>query len=783
MAGLVVLSSYGLLVPSQVRCGLPGSVGCPGGVFGPAVAAAGTGVQWFDVVMYDWGFWIVDSTSGANETNSWNVFEGWTVHVNATSQSPSVAIGGTAYHGLGVEINATGRQLLSLAAPVGKWVSASFVAPTAEYHHQHLWCTIECGPGHGSQQTWVLNVVPPTILPVARESANVTSGRAPLSVAFGANATLGSAPYNFTWNFGDGSPPAYGPAAGHTYALGGVYYAGLTVTDAKGYQGTSSVTVTVLSGAPLSAVLTATPPRSVAPALESFSVASHGGTPPYQYSWNFGDGMSTAGNNTSRHLYWGPGLYAVLVTVTDSAGARVSSIAPVSLVPPSGTLAVSLNVPTASGSAPFVVGMNATVSGATAPVSYLWDLGDGSIATGTNVSHTFNSSGSYEVRLFAVDAAGHEGSATHAISVTAAVLGGGGNGSDDNGSGGVDLAPATVTPSFPAASAGLSALLSVGPSSGPAPLAVVATVSVVGGTGLNETVSLNYGDGATGSGQVSAHTYSSEGSYVLTATVRDSGGNSASASASVVVGGPVVSVVDNTSIGDTPFSVLAAASVTGGSGVYGPLAWEFGDGTAGSGNLTNHTYAANVSGNVTLRARVVDSAGVAGTGVALLRVFPPPTAHLTVLWPAAGGLPETVGFALTVLGGSGAYSSLPLWTYGDGTSGRAPPTSNHAFARFGSYLVTVTTNDSYGRAASASVWVNLSLNLSLPKGTAPVWQLTGVADPFTASLALLGMVGATGLVFLVRKRTRASRRPLRPSSPPARPPAAEGGGAPPKRSE
>ncbi|MCI4322201.1 MAG: PKD domain-containing protein, partial [Thermoplasmata archaeon] len=245
LVGMLVFSLYGTLTPRTVRCGLPGAVGCPGGILGTAVTPLSGGEQWFTVSMYDWGFWIVDSSTGANETNSWNVFEGWTVHINATSLKADAAIGGTAYHGLGVELNATGQQLLSLAAPVGQWTQGSFVAPNAVYHHQHIWCTIQCGPGHSGQQAWVLNILPALPPPKATAVANSSGAPAPLTVGFTGTASAGTPPYNTTWDFGDGSPVAYASSASHTYALGGNYSAKFQVTDSKGMSATASVDVLV----------------------------------------------------------------------------------------------------------------------------------------------------------------------------------------------------------------------------------------------------------------------------------------------------------------------------------------------------------------------------------------------------------------------------------------------------------------------------------------------------------------------------------------------------------
>ena len=64
----------------------------------------------------------------------------------------------------------------------------------------------------------------------------------PASVPFNSSVSGGTAPYNYTWNFGDSSPTGYGAKPTHTYAdsFGGPYNVTLTVNDSK--RATASAT-------------------------------------------------------------------------------------------------------------------------------------------------------------------------------------------------------------------------------------------------------------------------------------------------------------------------------------------------------------------------------------------------------------------------------------------------------------------------------------------------------------------------------------------------------------
>jgi PKD repeat protein len=759
---MLAFSLYGTVVPSQVRCGLPGAVGCPHGIFGAAVGGATAGEQFFTVTMYDWGFWIVDSTSGANETHAWNVFEGWTVHINATSLPANAAIGGTAYHGLGIELNATGQQLLSLAAPVGQWVTGIFIAPTSTYHNQHIWCTISCGPGHGSQQAYVLNVIPPAPLPQVKVGANVTSGTAPLSVALTGNVTSGTPPFNLSWSFGDGTPGAYGLTASHTYTLGGTYYASLLATDSKGYQARSAVTVTVLSTDPLTASLAATPSAGVAPLAVALSTIAHGSQPPYTFDWSFGDGANSSGPNGTAHLFRAPGIYAVAVTVHDSLGATQRALASITVSVPSGSFPVSIVSRPLSGPAPFQPQLNATPGGGTGPYAYAWLLGDGSTATGAAVSPIYNTTGIYEATAFVTDAAGRLGTATVSVVATTASTG------DDGG--GNDSSPRLQ----PAAAGTLRVVLGTFPSAGGAPLTVNATASVIGGTATNVSVSWSFGDGGSATGQVVTHRFAAVGSYTLSVTASDSGGNTGANTTVVSVVGLTMSIVTNRTGCDAPCTLAAAATVLGGTGSFSGIRWAFGDGTGTTGDLVVHDYSNGSFGPLVLTATATDRAGATVSATTTVTVYPLPVALVLVDRPASpSGPPVTVTLTVQVTGGSGTYASEVFWNFGDLSTTRAPTVTNHTFNTTGHFLVSALTNDSLGTYALGSAWVNVSSSRALGPpgggggGGPAIWVFNGVSNPDQAALVLMGMVAATGLAMLVRRRVRARATPLRPKAPAA----------------
>lgn len=61
------------------------------------------------------------------------------------------------------------------------------------------------------------------------------------------------------------------------------------------------------------------------PLAVRFTGEAGGGTPPYTFSWDFGDGSPPSAEPNPVHLYDGPGVYGAVLTVTDGAGASVRS--------------------------------------------------------------------------------------------------------------------------------------------------------------------------------------------------------------------------------------------------------------------------------------------------------------------------------------------------------------------------------------------------------------------------------------------------------------------------
>ena len=190
--------------------------------------------------------------------------------------------------------------------------------------------------------TVIVTPTPPPPPPplVVEITASPNDGTMPLTVSFTSSVTGGVAPYSYGWEFGDGSKSNAANTV-HIYITGGNFTVWLNVNDNAGTSVQSAVLF--VNVAPAVVNLTVTPPtRFVEDSTGisvNFTASVTGGTPPYTYRWDFGDGgQSDAPNPT--HAYATTGACRVSVTVTDAQGQSVTRsfefVVPLHSIPPSG---------------------------------------------------------------------------------------------------------------------------------------------------------------------------------------------------------------------------------------------------------------------------------------------------------------------------------------------------------------------------------------------------------------------------------------------------------------
>lgn len=112
-----------------------------------------------------------------------------------------------------------------------------------------------------------------------------------------------------------------------------------------------------------------------------------------RYEWDFGDG-STGTGETTTYTYSDAGNYTIGLTITDNDGATSTTVQSIDVSSPEAGFTAN---PT-SGEVPLEVSLDASDSTGNIE-SYEWDFDDGTTGTGKTVTHTYNDSGSYLLRL------------------------------------------------------------------------------------------------------------------------------------------------------------------------------------------------------------------------------------------------------------------------------------------------------------------------------------------------------------------------------------------------
>ena len=139
---------------------------------------------------------------------------------------------------------------------------------------------------------------------------------------------------NITWNIGTVNISETGSVS-YTVSIKSGVASGTAIVNTGNISGrfvevdTADNRYTVTSSAKVNPVanFTSNSPQIYCYGI-TFNGTAAGGTPPYTYYWDFGEGSSSTEQNTS-HCYSAPGTYDVTLTVTDANGCTNSTTKPV----------------------------------------------------------------------------------------------------------------------------------------------------------------------------------------------------------------------------------------------------------------------------------------------------------------------------------------------------------------------------------------------------------------------------------------------------------------------
>jgi PKD repeat protein len=263
------------------------------------------------------------------------------------------------------------------------------------------------------------------------------------------------------------------------------------------------------------------------------------GNPVDSVLWNWGDGNFVVADSASYN-YPAPGIYQVQQVAYNYCGNSDT-------ITTNLTVCGQVQANISSQSAGTSLAFSATNS-VGAGLTYLWYFGDGTTASSTTPNHTYSTPGTYAVSLVVVDVCGTSDSTAQSITVC------------PNVNLAFNYTNSNTTFSFTASPSNLT------------------------------NYTWDFGDGNTGTGLSTSHTYANGGNYTVTLTGVDSCGGIWTDSMIISSCPPLA--------GDFTFNIISSgangmlvqflANVSGASG----LIWNWGDGTQSSTTATNisHSY-------------------------------------------------------------------------------------------------------------------------------------------------------------------------------------------------
>ncbi|MBK8499015.1 MAG: PKD domain-containing protein [Flavobacteriales bacterium] len=508
------------------------------------------------------------------------------------------------------------------------------------------------------------------------------------SVQF-ANATTGAGTQTtYQWTFGDGNI-ANEPNPSHTYTAAGTYEVCLYAVSIYFNGGgspttcvdTACATVQVGGGDPCADLVACFEAQQTTANIVSFLNCTQPGTNT-QYLWTFGDGGSGSGTSPT-HTYDQPGTYTVCVTAywNGCLDDFCETIIVQGPNDPCDELEAGFSYTTTPNGTQF---SNGTI-GTGQSTTWYWTFGDGASSNDAQPFHTYAAPGTYEVCLYAISVY-NTGSGillTCADTLCAPVVIEGVNDPCD----------------------GLDASFWAG-NNGGNPGSIFYSAS----SGLGPHWLWSFGDGTySDNGPQGTHSYMAPGTYELCLTVwawvpstQDT--CSETTCQTVVIEGNgntcddlLVEFTSSTTPNGTQFT-----SVTVGAGVQTTWAWNFGDGSSGSGPNPFHNY--STPGTYQVCVTVTSFYEVNGQLITCVDEY-----CNEVVIGGGGNICDELNAGFTWNGGiSGVqfsngttgtgFQTTWAWTFGDGgTSTDAQPF--HTYTAAGVYQVCLVVVSMYETSA------------------------------------------------------------------------------------
>jgi PKD repeat protein len=504
---------------------------------------------------------------------------------------------------------------------------------------------------YGCKDT-ILHTIEVRIPPTANFSITPDSTCGPVNVAI-TNASSGPS-LTYNWNFGNGQSSSNPNPSNQVYNAGILADTTYTITlNLTNLCGTSTHTEQVIAMPKPVAVFAPNVNVGCSPLPISFVNLSYG--LPDTYSWDFGDGSTSASSlPVVHHTYTtGPNdtTYTALFIVTNECGADTSSTT-ITVHP--NTVTAFFNVDNPIGCSPHTVNFTQYSVGSSFTS---WNFGDNNLSTLYSPTHTYTQAGTYTVAMVVNDGCAF------------------------------DTAFATIT-----VLAGPNLAFDFTPDSSciNTPVQFLDLSTNVG------SVLWTFGDGDSSVLSNPIHNYSTPGVYTVTISgVSQSNGCTSTLSHPfTVVGNPTANFNPTPITGCMPLNVAMNNTSTG----TNFQVWDFGDSNFSGQFSPSHTY--TNAGNYTIHFVTENTNGCADSMDQIITVYPVPVAAFAVQTTDSCTQPLTAVFTNN---STGAIDYQ--WSFGDGGTSLLT-NDTHTYLNTGNYPATLIATNAYGCADTAVRVIN-----------------------------------------------------------------------------
>lgn len=402
--------------------------------------------------------------------------------------------------------------------------------------------------------------------PTVNFSMDSTSGCYPLTVNYKDMSQAGTG--NITkwqWDFGDGSPFSINQNPSHTYNEAGNFNVKLTVTNTAGCTTSYTSPQQVVTNQGVTVDFSADKTYSCSAPLTVNFTASTSSAQVITYQWDFGDG-GTGSGKTATHTYTQTGVYTVLLTAAVNGGGCQSIVTKKTYINV-GNFTSDFTIPQGCANVPLTFKNTSNPL----PQSATWTFEDGTVINGINATHSFNSPGTYQVKVVN-NFGGCSDSVTQSI---------------------------TTYPSPKANFQADSQFYCGSPASVPFQNLSQGAVSW----------KWNFGDSDSSASQQPTHTYSNGGYYNVSLIATNSNGctDTANKPKYIHIDAPNLQFNASPGFGCIPLNTTFSLP-PGSAGDISSYNWNFGDGSAPSNSATpSHQY--TIQGNFTVALKVTTSSG------------------------------------------------------------------------------------------------------------------------------------------------------------------------------